>query len=884
MGYAEGEKFHGRLVAYLPDGPRLGPLSHPVSWRLSVPFNDVGSLELVYHPKAPNADLLQFYGGEVAVEVRGLDSNSWFEPPGCRFLVLRRHEDPASREEAYRYTMPNYSWLLRKVRQIDLSKFNSDGVRPYPVDTPPRMMKDILTEAQARSNIPGLDHSTFAPLIASDGSAWLAPVTMNFEMGQDALSMMDAFARQRLIDWNMFGRSLRIYNPNTYLTQDRTATVKLFDKYDAVASPLDFTYEDMATRLLNQGDGGAVVVEVDAKPFSPWGAWEEASTATGVNSTAELSRLAQNDLAAKYDYKTEYVKDLLFRQNSPRPFLEYGPGELIQTSQSTAARVQQITLMCDGPHRPLRGSVTLSNHPDVNRMVPRELRQQRWINSLVGGAGVGGPTAAGGNGMIITSRTAPAPPAPSTPQPSTVLSVTGANESAFDTLGRPQAVLRVNWAAVTTDTSGAPLTPAYYQIVGWSTAFPTERPMIQEVSTPLTTARIVVPEASTYSFVVRAVSQQGVTGSYSSPSTAAVAFPTTTPPTPSAPILVTLSNQVRISWDGLDSTAAVPPAQVEFYCVERSLTSASTGFVEVGTIAAYGGGRDGRMMDNSNTGTVIWYRARFRDRAGNLGPYSSVTSITVTSPASSIAVNSLNANVLQDGTVTATQIGDGQVGAAEVGTYAIFDYHLVHGRGERNLLRDPNFGTSLNTPRVTVSNLAVNTNARCLWAVASPLGSGVTSALGAGGEYDARMVMVPNSLWTDAQPSSGSQALPSPDHAFQLDPDYGPLRGGFRLSAQSATWPAAGQGISVFLVVRYYTFDGTNMGGSAVNVVSISNINANTAAPYVIVKTPTAGVTVPADASWGVAYLRIGSTGMSGRAGVQVTIGRPFLMQSYSAL
>ena len=890
MPYGDGDKLYGRLIAYLPDGPVLGPLSHPISWNLSVPFNDVGALELVYHRSAPNAEFLQLYGGEVAVEIRFSGSNNWFEPPGCRFLNLRRAEDNASREEAIRYSMPNYAWLLRKVRQIDLSKFNSDGVRQYTNATPPWAMKDILTEAQSRSNIPGLDHSSFSPLVASDGTGWIEGMTMNFEMGQDALSMLDAFSRQRLCDWNFFKRGLYIYNPNTFLTQDRSLTVKLFDRYEVISSPMQFTYEDMATRLLQQGDNGAVLVVTDSKPFSPWGAWEESSTASGVTDPSELTRLAQKDLAAKYDYKTEYTKELIFRENTPWPFLHYSPGEKITTNQSTQARVQQITLTCDGPHRSLRGSVVLSNHPDVNRMVPRELRQQRWINSLIGGGGVGGSAATGGNGMFNFTRVAPSPPAPTAPAPSQVTGVVATNGPGFDSLGYPEAQILLSWNPVTTDVGGNALSPAYYQLLIQPTIYTNDRPIPMEVSSASTQAHVVVDNDGSWNYFVRAVSQQGVTGAYSVGGTIAVTWPTSLSLTASTPALFSLSNQVRVNWDGLDSTGAVPPPYVEYYCVERSTTSASAGFGGLGAIPAYGNGFDGRINDTVNTGTQVWYRARFRDTAGNFGPYSAVATTTSVGPASSIAVNSLNANVLQNGTITTTQIGTAAVQGSQIASYEVYDVNLLTGRPSRNLVRDSSASTPQGLFREQCSNSATNAATRCQWTWTSYVGW--SSILLAGGEYDNRLVLINSgNKFLDATPGSTTQALPSLDYGYLVDPEGGPIKTSFRWRQQSDTWPAAGQGIKVQLFARMYNADGSAIAGTAPLLYDgpFKNTTTPTGAgtvDYETIKnntgfTPGSGTIPPTnDAAFFLPYFRITSVGMSGRSGVQVRITRPFIIQS----
>jgi hypothetical protein len=399
----------------------------------------------------------------------------------------------------------------------------------------------------------------------------------------------------------------------------------------------------------------------------------------------------------------------------------------------------------------------------------------------------------------------------------------------------------------------------------------------------------VVDDVGSYNYFVRAVSQQGVTGAYSTSGTIALAFPTTAPPTPSAPVLVSVSNQVRISWDGLDSAAAVPPAQVEFYCVERSLTSAVAGFTEVGTIAAYGAGRDGRLTDTSNTGSLIWYRARFRDRAGNLGPYSTVTSVVVASPGTSIPVNSLNANVLIDGTITTQQIAVSAVEGSQIGSYEVYDENLLTGRPSRNLVRDSSASTFQGAFRAQCSNTATNSAARCPWTWTASVGW--SSVLAAGGEYDNRLVLINSgNKFLDATPGSTTQALPSLDYGYLIDPDGGPVKTVFRLRQQSDTWPGAGSGIKIQLYARFYTANGDAIAGTAQLLYDgpFKNTTTATVGPvdYEVLKnntgfTPGSGTT-PAthDAAFMLPYFRVTSTGMSGRSGVQVRITRPFIIQS----
>jgi hypothetical protein len=468
--------------------------------------------------------------------------------------------------------------------------------------------------------------------------------------------------------------------------------------------------------------------------------------------------------------------------------------------------------------------------------------------------------------------------------------VVASNGPGFDSLGYPEVQILLNWNPVTTDVTGAAMNPAYYQLMIQPTVYTNDRPIPMEVSSASTQAHVVVDNDGPWNYAVRAVSQQGVTGAYSATGTISVTWPTAAGlPTASIPTLFSLSNQVRVLWDGLDSTGAVPPPYVRYYCIERSTTSASAGFGGLGAIAAYGSGFDNRMNDTVTTGVTVWYRARFQDTAGNFGPYSAVATTTSASPAGSIAVGSLNANVLQNGTITTTQIGAAAVQGSQIGLYEVSNDNLLTGRPSRNLVRDSSASTLQGSYRAQCSNSATNSATRCQWTWTGAVGW--YSVLSAGGEYDNRLVMINSgSKFLDATPGSTTQALPNLDYGYLIDPDGGPIKTIFRLRQQSDTWPAAGQGIKIQLYARFYLADGNAIAGTAQLLYDGPFKNTTTptvgAVDYEIIKnnvgfTPsTASVPSTSEAAFMLPYFRVTSTGMSGRSGVQVRITRPFIIQS----
>lgn len=101
------------LVAYSPDGARLGNLPSPLEVNVGSPFDDVSSLTFTYPSDGAGVELLS-QPVEVAVEFMSPGSGAWFEPPGMRFLKLEWSHDLLESVPVIRFTCPGYAWLLNK--------------------------------------------------------------------------------------------------------------------------------------------------------------------------------------------------------------------------------------------------------------------------------------------------------------------------------------------------------------------------------------------------------------------------------------------------------------------------------------------------------------------------------------------------------------------------------------------------------------------------------------------------------------------------------------------------------------------------------------------------------------------------------------------------
>ncbi|MEV4177009.1 hypothetical protein [Nonomuraea sp. NPDC049709] len=104
--------FDLRLVAYQPNGSRLGILPHPPSIQVAWPLNDVPSLKFAYSRYAVGAELMA-QPCEIGVQWSA-DGQVWTENGDGRFFLARREGDQLDPAGLWRFDCPSYLWMLKK--------------------------------------------------------------------------------------------------------------------------------------------------------------------------------------------------------------------------------------------------------------------------------------------------------------------------------------------------------------------------------------------------------------------------------------------------------------------------------------------------------------------------------------------------------------------------------------------------------------------------------------------------------------------------------------------------------------------------------------------------------------------------------------------------
>ncbi|MFD6176707.1 MULTISPECIES: tail fiber domain-containing protein [unclassified Isoptericola] len=403
-----------RLRAYEPGGSAIGFLPEPLKLDVSFVHNDTGALSIEYSRAAAGGDILGRgleQGLEVAVEVS--NGGTWVEPRGGRFVLVSRDHDQADVGDVVRLTLPSYSWLLMKARNLNTASLLPEGdeqagKRPFYSKPAGVIMRTLLDENAARGGVPVARGWTDAADTA--GAAWSQAATLYYELGDGLDVILSSLADQGMCDWRTNGRTLQMWNADSpALSRALDATVRLWLGTDVQDAPSAESIEEIVSRALLRGDGGLVVTVDNPSAPTPWGEWEGYVSQGGVTDEITARKLVQSDLQRASRVRGQYTRALVLAGDvAHAPLIDYWPGDWIMaptTGTGEKVRVQQVTISkgSDG----VTGSVVLHD-----RVMAAELRAARKMQGITGGAAAGGSGRPTNDDTVDGGQNPPAPSAP----------------------------------------------------------------------------------------------------------------------------------------------------------------------------------------------------------------------------------------------------------------------------------------------------------------------------------------------------------------------------------------------------------------------------------------------------------------------------------------
>ena len=610
---------HARLVAYLPNGGKLGNLPAPLSWDASVVNNDLGALKVTYSRRAIGGGILKRgleQGLEIGLEVS--DGGAWSEPYNCRYLLIGRSRNAEDVSDTVTLTCQSMGWLSNKILNNDTAHLIQDGdnkgKRAFLSKNPGTIIRTILDENKARKGAglvlsPGFDTGKDA---ANDN--WKSVYTLYYSLGTSLNSMLSSMVGGGAIDWRTEGRTLRIWNADsTNLSRDLSGRVHVSMAHDVLEAPEEESIEDLSSDILVEGDNGLIFRESNPAAPTPWGGWESYVSQGGVSDEATAKAFMQTTLASSARVRGQYTRSLLVTNAESLPLVDYRPGDWITAptvQHGEKVRIQQVTVSLDS--NGLKASITLND-----KVYDSQVRAAKKIAGITGGA-----TLAGSEGGR---------PAPEkdhrTPKAPTGLVVQ--TDAYISSRGTALGLATLQWAAVSQSTDDTAIDIGSYRVeyrkniagAPWVSGGVTD-------AQRLTIGIGGVECGQRYEFRVRAVpTYSDRLGEWSPVVVALVASDVTPPSIPSKPILTSKLGVVDVQWDGRNNAGG--GMEPDFDHVEVGISDSNGNWKYRDSVA-----RDGHCVVTGLEYRAYWFALRSVDHSGNKSDWGVGASITVASAVS----------------------------------------------------------------------------------------------------------------------------------------------------------------------------------------------------------------------------------------------------------
>ncbi len=637
---------HARLVAYLPNGGRLGNLPAPLSWDASVVNNDLGALKVTYSRRAIGGGILKRgleQGLEIGLEVS--DGGAWSEPYNCRYLLIGRSRNAEDVSDTVTLTCQSIGWLTNKILNNDTAHLIQDGdnkgKRAFLSKNPGTIIRTILDENKARKGAglvlsPGFDTGKDA---ANDN--WKSVYTLYYSLGTSLNSMLSSMVGGGAIDWRTEGRTLRIWNADsTNLSRDLSGRVHVSMAHDVLEAPEEESIEDLSSDILVEGDNGLIFRESNPAAPTPWGGWESYVSQGGVSDEATAKAFMQTTLASSARVRGQYTRSLLVTNAESLPLVDYRPGDWITAptvQHGEKVRIQQVTVSLDS--NGLKASITLND-----KVYDSQVRAAKKIAGITGGATLAGSE----GGRPAPEKDHRTPKAP--------LGLVVQTDAYIGSDGFAHGLATASWSAVTQATNNTAIEISNYAVewrkhvdgAPWHSAGTTDKTQLGFGGLDCgTQIEVRVRAVPTYSDKL---------GEWSSVFVATVESDTTPCSVPSRPVLASELGVVTVHWDGRTSNGASMESDFDHVEVGEGVNAAG-----MTVISATQSGRGDYLVTGLAAGSRHSYALRSVDHAGNRSGWSAIASVTVASAVSPEEVEQIqqdladNKTALKDNTAKLDQ-------------------------------------------------------------------------------------------------------------------------------------------------------------------------------------------------------------------------------------
>ena len=605
-----------RAVAYHLGGERIGVLPDTLGMTFTAPREDTPTLTLSYPARdlGVRGELLD--GDiEIAVEVTH-DGATWEEPPNARFMSFESSDDLVGDGTDSRHLdAVHVSHRLSEalVWSVPTANQDSDGKWNFLSVTAGVILRTLWDAAVARG------WGTDLTIVGNrqndaNGQPWEKIVTLAFDARVTLLQVVETLVSMGMIDVRWQGRRLEVYNADTALAVDRSASVIWRLARGTSSAPEARSTSGLCTHLLVSGENGYTLPLSNTNVPPGTRRVEKVVEAGGVSTDATARLVAASALARGANPAEEILREWKDGDALLLPWRDYSPGEWISVERKTTRerlRVAQVsvTKLSSGA---IEGHTTFGTR--IDDAMARLAKKQKGV---VGGASVTGPGV----------RPIPVPKPEAKLVPGQVMGVILGSDTVLGSDGSMTALLQATWAAVGQTANGQAVTTSDYQV---------RIQLVKEqdssvlgtvitLTTSDTTIDYPVEPGRRYRVQVRALNN-GLAGTWSQANDIVVELRNDPPPTPSQPVVTSTLGVLTVRWDGKASNGAGAPPDV--VACEVSAGNPGDPAAQVSDIV---GRRGGAVQVPAAAGGDYDVALRMRDSGGLWSPWTTPVRVTATS-------------------------------------------------------------------------------------------------------------------------------------------------------------------------------------------------------------------------------------------------------------
>ncbi|WP_181150343.1 hypothetical protein [Arthrobacter sp. MYb221] len=575
-------------------------MSAQVVW----PFRDKSSLN-VHYPEAGVKSALLNTECEAVYEY--WNGSAWVEPMDSRFRLAGKDRD---RLEAVPTTRLDFIALVPSMLESAYVwesaglETDTEGNILFSAASPGRILRTLFLNAQARGWGAALAMD-FTDTHDSNGQPWASAINLALPPSQTLYELLSALGNQGVVDWAGQGRTLRVFNPDTFLGRDRT-NIRLLAGQGETAAPEQTSFRDRATVLRVVGENGNAWDR--ANGASPWGRLESIMSAGGVEDEGTAYLLSDEALLTASGTRISRTREF-DGESKYLPHRDYRSGDHVSYQTGTSLESMRVFSMSVTIDARLSGYAVLGD-----RFEDALIAAARKQNALVIGR------VQGGNGQQPS-------PDGDVRTPAAPTGFIGSTSAYVDPTGQEVGRVSVGWNHTGKATDGTAIVLDRFEFRIRDTGT-TQWESFRSVAGDERTAgfspvdiRREDGQAAVYDFAVRAVAGNSRASAWVYLLGLLMETDAVPPPVPAALTAEDVSYGVAtVAWNGEGAGGELMPP--DFSHVEGEVGSTPIG------PWTYFGSFERAASQNipfAQTAGTYWLRARAVDQVGNKSEWSALT-------------------------------------------------------------------------------------------------------------------------------------------------------------------------------------------------------------------------------------------------------------------